>query len=268
MSTLTDAFAATAEQVTTMTPPQIDALNAACAEEQRRITDASSRAGDRLQRGLGEKKTAGTRAAAPRWPLSYNEARAKAEDYLANPPAEVPDKLARYNRMLTVTTFLERLRKALADIDVTIAQTYALSEGPRAVLQKEFERRGGWNRFFLVPGGHLHSHWSCRTLLPTTLFSWLPELSGLTEDDAVAAHGPLLCTVCFPSAPVEWKRNPSELAREAKAATECKGSREHVELDARMARRTSKCATCPVCGKTDVSVTSTWKLRAHKPKTS
>ena len=45
---------------------------------------------------------------------------------------------------------------------------------------------------------------TARPAYPTTSFSWLPTLSGLSEADAVEAHGAILCTVCFPSAPVEW----------------------------------------------------------------
>lgn len=64
-----------------------------------------------------------------------------------------------------------------------------------------------WSRFFLVTNtnGHIHESMHCRTTFPTTRWSWLPALSGLTEADAVAAHGPRLCSVCFPTAPVEWQ---------------------------------------------------------------
>lgn len=64
----------------------------------------------------------------------------------------------------------------------------------------------GWSRFFLVVNnnGHIHSSQYCSTCYDTTHFNWLPALSGLTEADAVEAHGAILCTVCFPSAPVEW----------------------------------------------------------------
>lgn len=63
-----------------------------------------------------------------------------------------------------------------------------------------------WSRFFLVQnhGGHIHSSMHCSTCRPTTPFGWLPNLSGLTEEDAVTEHGPLLCSVCYPTAPVEW----------------------------------------------------------------
>ena len=36
-------------------------------------------------------------------------------------------------------------------------------------------------------------------------YGWLPKLSGMTEAEAVEEHGPALCSVCFPSAPVEWQ---------------------------------------------------------------
>lgn len=65
------------------------------------------------------------------------------------------------------------------------------------------EEYDGWSRFFLVTGGHIHSSMGCHTCYPTTEFGWLPQLSGLTEADAVAVYGPVLCSVCYPSAPVE-----------------------------------------------------------------
>lgn len=63
-----------------------------------------------------------------------------------------------------------------------------------------------WNRFFLVQNnnGHIHSSMQCSSCNWRTRFAWLPTLSGLTEKDAVDEHGPRLCSICFPSAPVEW----------------------------------------------------------------
>ena len=96
----------------------------------------------------------------------------------------------------------------------------------------EYDRRQ-WSRFFSVPAGHVHSSMSCQTCNHNgraTTFGWNPELSGLTEADAVAKLGPLLCTVCFPTAPVEWtigriKRTREQIeadrvAAEAKARVE------------------------------------------------
>lgn len=124
-----------------------------------------------------------------------------------------------------------------------------------------------WSRFFLVQNadGHIHSSMHCSTCHPTTVFSWLPDLSGLGEADAVAAHGALLCTVCFPTAPVEWT-NLRELEAEAKAAekakTECSGSRTY-DHDSSGTRYASPRAVCNHCHQT-VSLTSTGKMRAHK----
>lgn len=63
----------------------------------------------------------------------------------------------------------------------------------------------GWSRFFVVTSsqGHIHSTRGCHTCRATTTFGWLPELSGKNEAEAVEAHGSVLCSVCFPSAPVE-----------------------------------------------------------------
>jgi hypothetical protein len=77
----------------------------------------------------------------------------------------------------------------------------------------------GWSRFFLVTnvGGHIHRSTSCSTCYFDTQFAWLPALSGLTEAEAVEAHGSILCSVCFPSAPVEWTNGTSKASQEAKA---------------------------------------------------
>ena len=64
----------------------------------------------------------------------------------------------------------------------------------------------GWSRFYLVTNsnGHIHSSMHCSTCYWDTSFAWLTELSGLTEAEAVAEYGEILCSICYPSAPVEW----------------------------------------------------------------
>lgn len=76
-----------------------------------------------------------------------------------------------------------------------------------------------WSRFFLVrnTNGHIHSSLNCQTCFWDTDFAWLPSLSGLTESDAVAEQGEILCSVCFPSAPVEWTNGSSNATKDAKA---------------------------------------------------
>jgi hypothetical protein len=154
-----------------------------------------------------------------------------------------------------------RALENLADRDAELARLDEAIAADNAV----WHANGCWNRFFMVPGGHIHATMNCPTcnkgLEPTT-FGWLPQLSGLTEAEAVAAHGAILCTVCFPSAPTEWT-NGLEVAAAAKKADQCPGSGQYVKTTNWQARY----ATCPECNSTQ-SRTSTGKLRAHKaPKT-
>ena len=145
----------------------------------------------------------------------------------------------------------------------------ALAARDNAVLRVRMlgERYTGWSRFFLVNnvGGHIHSSMSCSTCRPTTEFSWLPTLSGLTEAEAVAEHGAILCTVCFPSAPVEWT-NGHEVAAADKKADKCEGSGTYINRD--LPHRTGfyrgNWATCGSCQER-VTLTSANRLRAHKP---
>ncbi len=88
-----------------------------------------------------------------------------------------------------------------------------------ADLDAVWSFHGRWSRFFLVTNtnGHIHSSLNCSTCRIDTQFAWLPTLSGLTEAEAVEAHGSILCSVCFPSAPVEWTNGESKAAQAAKA---------------------------------------------------
>lgn len=90
----------------------------------------------------------------------------------------------------------------------------------------------GWQRFWLVTSsenGHVHRTTACSTCRPRTTFALLPDLSGLTEEDAVGSQGSILCSVCFPSAPVEWTNG------EAKGKAQARADR-----DARRAEREAK----------------------------
>jgi hypothetical protein len=93
---------------------------------------------------------------------------------------------------------------------VTAEQATIEANTEIAELEAEYGRRQ-WSRFFIVTSsdGHIHRSRSCSTCRETTEYGWLPQLSGRTEADAVEAHGPLLCTVCYPSAPVEWTHKPT-----------------------------------------------------------
>jgi hypothetical protein len=79
-----------------------------------------------------------------------------------------------------------------------------------------------WSRFFLVTNsnGHIHSSTSCSTCFATTEYVWLTDLSGRTEAETVEAYGEILCSVCFPSAPVAWTNGESNEVKRNRAERE------------------------------------------------
>lgn len=127
------------------------------------------------------------------------------------------------------------------------------------VLEGEHDRRQ-WSRFFLVTSshGHIHASRNCSTCRPTTEYGWLPNLSGATEAETVAEHGPMLCSICFPTAPVEWTRKPER--------SHCTGTSPKVDTIRRWAR--GMFAECPICGR-QVDIKINGELKKHQPpKTS
>lgn len=78
----------------------------------------------------------------------------------------------------------------------------------------------GWSRFFLVTSsaGHVHSSTGCHTCRDTTTYGWMPELSGKGEIEAVAELGTVLCSACFPSAPVAHQGGKITKAQAVKLA--------------------------------------------------
>lgn len=143
-----------------------------------------------------------------------------------------------------------------------ISTKYRAKKEETAEAEKQYK---GWSRFFLVHGGHIHSSVDCSTCNKAgnaTSFGWLPELGGLTEADAVAQHGAILCTVCFPSAPVEWTNGVSHADAE-RLAKRCEGStKAPVEKHPKDPYRYGKCS----CGEWQ-NLNQTGVIRAHnKPK--
>ena len=80
-----------------------------------------------------------------------------------------------------------------------------------------------WSRFYLVVGnsnGHIHKDLACHSCYYDTQYAWLPELSGDSEAEAVEAEGEILCTFCFPSAPVAWCEGVGRRTKEARDAAQ------------------------------------------------
>ena len=146
--------------------------------------------------------------------------------------------------------------QALERIETLEARQRAIA-AEESDLERVYEDAGRWSRFFLVDAsnGHIHRSLHCSTCFPTTRYAWLPDLSGLTEDDAVKAHGPRLCSVCYPSAPVEWTLGLPK-------APKCEGSGKPAAPG--YARYRSQ--PCSVCGRSYPVSDRTGLIRAHKPK--
>jgi len=156
----------------------------------------------------------------------------------------------------------ERAAAAQTRLEAAIAREDAAREAVRplrdAARTLDDELYTGWTRFYLVQ--HIHSSQSCSSFRPTTRVGWLPKLSGLTEAEAVAAHGSILCTKCFPSAPVEWT--------DGRGATDdgtCPGSGTPVSLapSSRRGYAAGNWAECPECGKRVGMPGSAANVRKH-----
>jgi hypothetical protein len=152
--------------------------------------------------------------------------------------------------------------EAQAKLDAAIARKEAqiLDLQPEAKARMDAawgydaDNYGGWNRFFLVQ--HIHSSMHCSSFRPTTRVGWLPDVSGLTEAEAVAAHGETLCTKCYPDAPVALTVKPAD-------PSACAGTGTYIQR-ADTAGGRGYYADCPVCGKQVSRVQGSGKLRKHK----
>lgn len=244
---------------TALTPPQVDEILAAASLDAEKAQLRIAHALESIHRYVGDAQEVWYvgRQRRTRWAMSHTAVVEAAR-------AGAPDATDTYAAKYQLPGALERFDDATSAFKAASATIEAGNE--------EFSRRGGWSRFFLVTGGHIHSSMNCSTCNKNgalTSFGWLPSLSGLTEADAVKEHGAILCTVCFPSAPVEWT-NQHELDAAAKAASQCPGAGtwdwEKAAKDAgKKPQYGRRYQTCPHCNQL-ISITSRGKLRAHKPK--
>lgn len=145
-----------------------------------------------------------------------------------------------------------------------------LDEALKAAIpfDAEYERRGGWTRYLMVvssSNGHVHrSPGHCGSLTPgKTLVTAVFELSGNDEPGVVERCGHTACSRCFKTAPVArgLTVKPGQCAGSARNVYDGGdyGSPANYESN-----RVYRSARCPDCGER-VSVTSTGKLRGHKP---
>jgi hypothetical protein len=180
-------------------------------------------------------------------------------------------KMARYGG-------LDRIPALEAKI-VELAAQVAVIEDEAAPYEAEYARRP-WTRAFLctASNGHVHKSRACSTTRIRTRFMWLIDYAGKNEAEVVADAGCIACTVCFPSAPVEGLANPTKIfaSPEAKAKAEKKAAAEAVKCAGsgtmdypRETARRGYCSgnygVCNHCGER-VTITSSWKMRAHAGK--
>ena len=121
---------------------------------------------------------------------------------------EKRDSIRKVQRQVAADSETGRIyaRKFEAALDAVIA-----ADDDMQPFVAEWNRRGGWTRAYIVPGGHVHRSTHCHTLHVTTLISWLPEQSGKDEAEIVELAGERACTHCYPSAPVDVLARPTQL---------------------------------------------------------
>lgn len=160
------------------------------------------------------------------------------------------------------------MRSSLVRYAEYLTEARTALEAATARLETHEASYAGWARFWCVPNGHIHRSRNCSTCNHngrSTAFYLAHEVSGMDEAAAVAAQGPVLCTTCFPSAPTEWTNGLDEAAK-AKKAAQCAGSGKYMDnaLPHRTGFYSGNWATCPDC-KGQITITTGYKLRAHKP---
>lgn len=180
-------------------------------------------------------------------------------------PAQIDAEIARINgEIAKLEGTIERAEKRVArvrsnlhpdtgelselgrQIDIAAGQINGL-EAELVPFQTEFQVRGGWTRYYLVEGGHLHydvSGWRC-SRIPTTSHYWLTELSGQAVDEVIELAGERVCTVCFPDAPVAVQNRPSQLLTKTEAE-KAEAARERAAKSAQAAAtKVAKAITAP-----------------------
>ena len=173
--------------------------------------------------------------------------------------ADVQKRIALYKR--------QGYQQGIDQAEKDIAYYNDLAEGlmPEAHTRKKAAQDydaanyDGWTRFFLVK--HIHNTMYCPSFRPSTRVGWLPDVSGLTEVEAVKEHGETLCTKCFPSAPVELTVKPLD-------ETTCPGSGKHFNNDHLTGRERSyfsPAGHCSVCDQW-VGLTARYSANVRKHK--
>ncbi|MEY9842500.1 hypothetical protein [Streptacidiphilus sp. EB103A] len=235
----------TADQLADLTPAQIDYWASDIATARRDARTALAKHLDTIHHAVKDRDEH-RRGSRPRWLMSDEKALELARDMLDR------DNVRPWDR-----PHLERALEAVATARATIADLAELAALPH---HEWLLRR--WSRFFLVTsstGGHIHSSDQC-SRREATEFQWLPDLAGRTEQDAVNERGPLLCTHCFPTAPLEWTRGIPK-------PTPCPGAGQEAKAGTVRRRGMRHWGTCTGCEET-FQLTGALRVFKHQPPAS
>lgn len=218
-------------------PQAHDEAEAALYGELARVLDRKGFLVNRMHRAAGDKKI-DRWTSRERWSMTHAQVLTALTDRAADLDPEAP---------IYGTEHPVNLLKAWNE---TCELAGALLDG--IAKAEAIWREHGWSRYILClsSNGHIHNYTGCHTLRPTSPLQWHPEFSGLTEDEAVNGVGskdglgPILCTHCFPSAPVEYKQDPAAIRKqrnaEEKAAKLAERQRIAAEREQRRIERESK----------------------------
>jgi hypothetical protein len=269
--TLAETLAVKPDQLTDLTPVEVDRYNAVLWQEYARVLDAIDTACDKIHSSLLQRKKSERRGRgySQVWPTTFVEAERTAREQVESGWTPNQPTLVQYG-LYRDGAYTAGLRTALEKLDALRAEYVKLKEGPGDVLDSEFDRRGGWSRMHLCTsdGGHIHVGRQCVSIGPRTDLAWLPDVSGMDWREAFKAlpqnlsggSPAIMCTKCYPDAPTEWTVKAAD-------PTVCLGSGTgaYEHMTAHQRSLYMKYGQCPECGET-VSVTSGWKFRKHKKK--
>lgn len=127
---------------------------------------------------------------------------------------------ARYSRILNSDYYRTEADTAKYTQKVIEAEeAVRLIEAELDEIDAEFTARGGWNRYWMVcnANGHIHRTRRCSTCRPTTEFTLVYQVSGMTDTEVIDLAGVRVCTVCYPDAPVDVLSRPSRLPYDVEA---------------------------------------------------
>lgn len=176
--------------VATATPVEIDTQLADLYGREDALEGRLASTLSDLHYAIGERPVKAVRSTGRKtWPTTNEQAVDKAREMLAAGGMMAWDLDSMTRRLAKY----DAVRTELAEIAAAMVPLHA-----------EYRNRP-WTRFHPVPDGHIHSSRACHTLRITTDVRWLPEMSGQDEATALAALGEaghILCTVCYPNAPV------------------------------------------------------------------